>query len=158
MHAKLLQLSDSLRHYGLQPARLFCPWDSLGKNTGVGCYALLQDIFLTQGLNLCLLCLLDWQASSLPLAQPVYLLYPFSPYSYIPLGICESRCNSEYCFVLTITLIYLKPSYTYLHLIINTLRVLMFMRKLFVVHIKKCSNLKKLLKKIIKKTCLITWH
>ena len=27
------------------------PWDSLGKNTGVGCHALLQGIFPTQGLN-----------------------------------------------------------------------------------------------------------
>ena len=26
-------------------------WDSLGKNTGVGCYALFQGIFLTQGQN-----------------------------------------------------------------------------------------------------------
>ena len=26
-----------------------CPWDSPGKNTGVGCYALLQEILLTQG-------------------------------------------------------------------------------------------------------------
>ena len=25
------------------------PWDSPGKNTGVGCHALLQGIFLTQG-------------------------------------------------------------------------------------------------------------
>ena len=25
-----------------------CPWDSPGKNTGVGCHALLQGIFLTQ--------------------------------------------------------------------------------------------------------------
>ena len=25
-----------------QPTRLFCPWDSPGKNTGVGCYFLLQ--------------------------------------------------------------------------------------------------------------------
>ena len=33
-------------------ARLLCPWDSPGKNTGVGCHALLQGIFLTQGLNL----------------------------------------------------------------------------------------------------------
>ena len=33
-------------------------WDSLGKNTGVGCYALLQGIFLTQGQNPCLLHLL----------------------------------------------------------------------------------------------------
>ena len=35
-----------------------CPWDSPGKNTGVGCRALLQGIFLTQGSNLHLLCLL----------------------------------------------------------------------------------------------------
>ena len=32
-----------------------CPWDSLDKNTGVGCHSLLQGIFLTQGLNLGLL-------------------------------------------------------------------------------------------------------
>ena len=35
--------------------RPLCPWDSPGKNTGVGCHALLQGIFLTQGLNLGLL-------------------------------------------------------------------------------------------------------
>ena len=35
--------------------QLLCPWDSPGKNTGVGCHALLQGIFPTQGLNLCLL-------------------------------------------------------------------------------------------------------
>ena len=34
---------------------LFCPWDSLGKNTGVSNALLLQGIFPTQGLNLCLL-------------------------------------------------------------------------------------------------------
>ena len=28
-----------------------CPWDSSGKNTGVGCHSLLQGISLTQGLN-----------------------------------------------------------------------------------------------------------
>ena len=31
---------------------LLHPWDSPGKNTGVGCHSLLQEIFLTQGLNL----------------------------------------------------------------------------------------------------------
>ena len=36
----------------------FCPWDSPGKNTGVGCHALLQGILPIQGLNLCLLWLL----------------------------------------------------------------------------------------------------
>ena len=51
-------------------ARLFCPRDSPAMNTGVGCYALLQDIFPTQRSNLCLLCLLHWQAGSLPLLPP----------------------------------------------------------------------------------------
>ena len=36
-------------------APLSMGWDSPGKNTGVGCHALLQGIFLTQGLNLSLL-------------------------------------------------------------------------------------------------------
>ena len=38
-----------------KPARILCPWSSPGKNTGVGCHSLLQEIFLTQGSNLCLL-------------------------------------------------------------------------------------------------------
>ena len=37
------------------PLRLLCPWDSPGKNTGVGCHFLLQGIFPTQGSNLGLL-------------------------------------------------------------------------------------------------------
>ena len=40
-----------LRPHGLQPARFLCPWDSPGKNTGVGSHSLLQGIFLTQGSN-----------------------------------------------------------------------------------------------------------
>ena len=36
-----------------------------GKNTGLGCHFLLQEIFLTRGLNPCLLRLLYWQAYSL---------------------------------------------------------------------------------------------
>ena len=36
---------------GLWPARLLCPWDFPGENTGVDCYSLLRRIFLTQGLN-----------------------------------------------------------------------------------------------------------
>ena len=48
----------------------FCPWDSLGKNTGVGCRALLQGIFLIQGSTPSLSCLWHWQVGSLPLAPP----------------------------------------------------------------------------------------
>ena len=35
-------VSDSLWPHGLQPTRPLCPWDSPGKNTGVGCYFLLH--------------------------------------------------------------------------------------------------------------------
>jgi len=41
-----------VRPYGLHLASLLCPCDSPGKNTGVGCHALLQGIFPTQGVNL----------------------------------------------------------------------------------------------------------
>ena len=46
-----LVVSDSLQHNGLESARHLCPWASPGKNTGVGCHALLKGIFLTQELN-----------------------------------------------------------------------------------------------------------
>ena len=44
--------------------------DSPGRNTGVGCHALLQGIFPSPGLSPHLLRLLHRQASSLPLAPP----------------------------------------------------------------------------------------
>ena len=51
---------------GLQPAELLCLWNSISKNTGVGCHFLLQGIFPTQGLNPCFFGLLYWQEYSLP--------------------------------------------------------------------------------------------
>ena len=41
-------VSDALQPRGLQPTRLLCPWDSPGKNPGVGCHALLQGLLPTQ--------------------------------------------------------------------------------------------------------------
>ena len=35
-------MSDSVRPHRRQPTRLPCPWDSPGKNTGVGCHFRLQ--------------------------------------------------------------------------------------------------------------------
>ena len=35
-------VSDPQRPRGLQPSRLFCPWDFPGKSTGVGCHCLLR--------------------------------------------------------------------------------------------------------------------
>ena len=44
-------MSYSLLRQGLQPTSLLCPWDSPGKNTGVGCHAFLHGIFPTQRSN-----------------------------------------------------------------------------------------------------------
>ena len=49
VRAESLQACLTLRTYGLQPGRLLCPWDSPGKNTGVGYRALLQGIFQPRG-------------------------------------------------------------------------------------------------------------
>ena len=40
-------MSISLQPHGLQPTRLLCPWDSPGKNAGVGSHSFLQGIFPT---------------------------------------------------------------------------------------------------------------
>ena len=37
-------MSDSVRPHRRQPTRLPRPWDSPGKNTGVGCHFLLQCV------------------------------------------------------------------------------------------------------------------
>ena len=37
-------MSDSVQPHSWQPTRLPCPWDSQGKNTGVGCHFLLQGM------------------------------------------------------------------------------------------------------------------
>ena len=90
---------DSLRPYVLQPTRLPCPWASLGKNTGVGCHALLQGIFPTQGSNLYLLHLLHWQASSVPpvpiICNKNIILRFFSCCLFAKS--CPTLCNSMDC-------------------------------------------------------------
>ena len=71
MHAKPLQSCLTLCNpLECSPPGSSVDEDSPGKNIGVGCHALLQGIFSTQGLNQSLLYLLHWQVSSLPLAVP----------------------------------------------------------------------------------------
>ena len=70
VHDKPLQLCLTLCDTMDCSLPVLCPWDSPGKNFGVGCHALLQGIFPTQGSNPSLSCLLHWQASSLPLVPP----------------------------------------------------------------------------------------
>ena len=82
-------MSDSLWPYVLHPASLPCPWDSPSKNTGVGCWTLLQGMFLNL-LNLPLLHLLHWQAGSLSLALPGR---PNTTYISSVAQSCPTLCN-----------------------------------------------------------------
>ena len=51
MNANCSVVPDSLRPHGVQPTWVLGPWDSPGKDTGMGCCFLLEKIFLTQGLK-----------------------------------------------------------------------------------------------------------
>ena len=64
MECVSLQLCSTLQPYSL-PGSSVHGILSPDKNTGLRCHALFQEIFVTQGLNPRLLCLLHWQAGSL---------------------------------------------------------------------------------------------
>ena len=61
-------LCDPMEEGLRPPNRLLCPWNFPGINTRVACNFLLQGIFLIQGFNPCLLCLLHCR----------WILYPLS--------------------------------------------------------------------------------
>ena len=63
-------LFDSFATPWTVAARLLCPWDSPGKNTGVGLPCPPPGDLPTQGQNSGLSLLLQWQACSLPAAPP----------------------------------------------------------------------------------------
>ena len=64
MHARMLSYIRLLWPHGPQPTRLLYACDFLGKNSGVSCHFLLQEIFPTQRSNSRLL---HWQTDALPL-------------------------------------------------------------------------------------------
>ena len=115
--------------------RLLCPWHSPGKNSELGCHALLQGIFPTQELNLHLLHLLHWQAGSLPLVPPgkhfsyrtnitiiygmyIHLVY-FGKYFYS--YVCNHRKNSFiYLFAEMFIIVYCDSIVCIFHSIVLT--------------------------------------
>ena len=94
---------NSLRPHGLEPARVLCPWNFPGKNTGVGCHCLLQGISPTQGSNPYLLGLLYWQADSLPRATwkaPDQTHQSLEAFSVVPFNL-HSPPHQRVCPLLT---------------------------------------------------------
>ena len=66
-------VSDSVRPHRLQPTRLPHPWDSPGKNTGVGCHFLLQCMKVKSESEVAQSCPTQWLHG----LQPTRLLYPW---------------------------------------------------------------------------------
>ena len=84
-------VSNSMQLHGLQATRLLCPWNSPGKNSGVGSHSLFQGIFPTQGSNPGLLhCRqilyrLSRQESLVFVTNLLHILAPPSPLQSSPL-------------------------------------------------------------------------
>ena len=97
-------MSDSVRPHRRQPTRLPHPWDSPGKNTGVGCHFLLQSMKVKNESEVAQLCLtlsdpmvcslpgssvhgifqarvLEWGAIAFSILCPFCSLNVFSPHS-----------------------------------------------------------------------------
>ena len=93
-------MSDSVRPHRRQPTRLPCPWDSPGKNTGVGCHFLLQCMKVKKESEVAQLCLTlsDPMDCSLPGSSAM----GFSRQEYwsgVPLREKAWRANLTPCFV-----------------------------------------------------------
>ena len=77
----------------LQPARLLCPWDSSGRNTGVGCHG----IFLVQGSNLHLLhCSKFFPCSHLGSHKGLISMVKYGQYHYSPGKLKLKRQTMKY--------------------------------------------------------------
>ena len=72
-----------------QPTRLPCPWDSLGKNTGVGCHFLLQCMKVKSESEVAQLCptLSDPMDHSLP-GSSVHGIFQARVLEWVAIGIC----------------------------------------------------------------------
>ena len=90
--------SDSLRPHGLQPAKLFSPWESPGKNTGVGCHFLLQGDLPDPGIMPVLQGIFPTQGSCLYLLhyrQILYLCATWEALSCTELHFSELFCEDR---------------------------------------------------------------
>ena len=88
-------MSDSVQPMDIHPpTRLLCPWDSLSKNTGVGCHSLLQRDLSDLGIDSGSPAL---QADSLPSEPPGKTKWPKSKTLRI-LNVCENVKQLEHSY------------------------------------------------------------
>ena len=87
-------VSDPVRPHRRQPTRLPHPWDSPGKNTGVGCHFLLQCMKGKSESEVIQLCptLLDPMAYSLP-GSSVHGIFQARVLEWVAIAFSEGLCG-----------------------------------------------------------------
>ena len=133
MHTCLVTsvMSDSLRPYGPRPARLLCPWESPGKNTGAGCH------FLLQGSSILFL-----KCSTIVHVHQQYTRIQFLPHlAHLPILFDNSRSNR--CEVISyygfdfISLMVSDVEHLFKHLLVLMYYFEKYLCRLFL-HLKNC--------------------
>ena len=91
-------MSNSVRSHRPQPTRLLCPWDSPGKNTGVGCHFLLQCMKVKGETEVAQSCptLSDPMDCSLP-GSSVHGIFQARVLEWV--AIAFSKKNIYFCFI-----------------------------------------------------------
>src|SRR5574340_528960 len=92
-------MSDSVRPHRRRPTRLPRPWDSPGKNTGVGCHFLLQCMKMKSESEVAQLCLTlcDSMDCSLP-GSSIHGSFRLEYWSGVPLP--SPKCYLETCYLI----------------------------------------------------------
>ena len=89
-------VSNSVRPHRWKPTRLPCPWDSPGKNTGVGCHFLLQCMKVKSESEVAQLCpTRSYPMDRSPLGSSVHGIFQPSVLEWVAIAFSENSLISQ---------------------------------------------------------------
>ena len=108
-------MSDSVRPHRQKPTRLRCPWDSPGKNTGVGCHFLLQCMKVKSEREVTQSCpTLSDPMDCSPPGSSIHGIFQARGLEWSAIAFSESTANSTQIFASGLTIKMLSCSLPYL--------------------------------------------
>ena len=132
-------MSDSVRPHRWQPTRLPRPWDSPGKNTGVGCHFFLQCMKVKSESEVAQSCLTlsNLMDCSLP-GSSVHGIFQARVLEWGAIAFSEETphmdTNATYNFVT-------MWNFTYFHIILNHCKDLKIFMLIYCLRIRCCSSI-----------------
>ena len=87
-------MSDSVRTHRWQPTRLPHPWDSPGKNTGVGCHFLLQHMQVKSESEVAQSCLTLSDPMDCSLPSSIHGLFQARVLEWVAIAFSETKLNT----------------------------------------------------------------